>query len=212
MASKFDRLVAHYDSVIRQTQALHGKVGTAGQIRKLKGQLVEHIATELVQMAWKGLGKDPARLSIGRKKVAIKNAEGDEYDLSQDLHVFVDGKFVLSIECKAYTEVAMFKRILVDAGLLLSEEPDLHFFLVQLENFLGGDYGTSNEPKGSESVRALSGIMKKCFPNLKITILTLADGDRHIERPIHDPRYYKPLNIKRLEFAIKELEAHLRKF
>jgi len=48
----------------------------------------------------------------------------------------------LSVECKSYTEVAMYKRVLIDASMLKKAVPTINaFFIVQLENFLGGDYG-----------------------------------------------------------------------
>jgi hypothetical protein len=60
--------------------------------------------------------------------------------LKTDVHVQVDGKFKIAIECKAYTENAMLKRILVDFTLFKQVYPDLAFVLFQLESQLGGDY------------------------------------------------------------------------
>lgn len=51
----------------------------------------------------------------------------------------------------------MYKRVLIDASLLKESGPTINaFFIVQLENFLGGDYGEKIEAKGSQSVVTLN--------------------------------------------------------
>lgn len=60
------------------------------------------------------------------------------YGLSVDKHIFIDSKFVMGIECKAYTENAMIKRILVDFHLLKTVFPKISCYLFQLESQLGG--------------------------------------------------------------------------
>ena len=55
-----------------------------------------------------------------------------------DRHVFVDGEFVMGVECKSYTENAMLKRVLIDYRLLKSDHPDLVCCLLQRESQLGG--------------------------------------------------------------------------
>ena len=54
-------------------------------------------------------------------KAHIK-ANKDEYffNAQVDVHVYIDKKFAMGIECKAYAENAMLKRILVDFRLLKS--------------------------------------------------------------------------------------------
>jgi len=47
---------------------------------------------------------------------------------------------IMGIECKAYTENAMLKRILVDFTLLKSIVPKANCVLLQLESQLTGDY------------------------------------------------------------------------
>ncbi len=95
----------------------------------------------------------------------------------------------------------MYKRVLMDARLLKEDVPTLYaFFIVQLENFLGGDYGVNVRAKGSESVITLN----RLFPEVKMHVITLLDGDRDIKKPIHVPQYFKPLREERLEYAIEK--------
>jgi hypothetical protein len=52
------------------------------------------------------------------QKYIRENIANYHYGLSVDNHIFIDGKFVMGIECKGYTENAMVKRILIDFHLL----------------------------------------------------------------------------------------------
>jgi len=108
-----------------------------GRLRALKGQLVEHICEECVKYAWSSMGGDLNRPSIGRKMYYFWDNEGNKYGLSQDKQVYIDRNFVLSIECKAYAELAMYKRVIVDCYIMHSAFPELKFCLFLLESQLG---------------------------------------------------------------------------
>lgn len=131
-----------------------------GIIRTGKGKLVESIARQVVQLSWIKLGRDSERLKLGReivkipikkeyigrikssevKEYILKNIHNYYYPLSVDLHVWIDGNFVLGMECKAYTENAMLKRVLLDFTLLKQVYINISTVLFQLESQLGGDY------------------------------------------------------------------------
>lgn len=200
-----------YENAIFSTQRAYSnrhKEDTAGAVRYEKGKIVEEMTKDLIIIAWSELGKDLNKLQFNRKKIKVRfnPSDIDYYGLSQDIHVFIDKDFRISIECKSYTEVAMYKRILTDSFLLKKSIPSIRaFFVVQLENFMGGDYGKRIEATGSKSVRALN----KFFPGISIKVLTLVDGDRDINKPLHNPKYYKPLNKKRLRYAINEFKKAL---
>jgi hypothetical protein len=182
-------------------------IHAGGTLRSLKGALVEMMVEEMVLLAWKNIGGKSSRIKINKTKYPIADDGGNVYKLSQDKHVYIDDKFVLSIECKAYAEVAMYKRILVDAYLLKKHFPKLKFCLFQLESMLGGDYSTdANHPKGSPSIK----VLEHHFPNLDIEIITLLDGERNIKSEIHKRQFYKPLRPERLNHAIKYLERVLK--
>ena len=197
-----------------------------GIIRAGKGMLVESLAKSLIEIAWKELGRDPRRLSLDKETVKIpikreyiervKSPEVKKfikehindfyYPLRTDVHVHVDGKFKIAIECKAYTENAMLKRILVDITLFKQVYPDLAFVLFQLESQLGGDYSSANHIKyGSPSTHTLLS-----YFDIDLNIITLLEGERKVDEPIHKPEYYKALREESLLAALDVLIDLLR--
>jgi uncharacterized protein YeeX (DUF496 family) len=146
MKKRIKQLINDYNTVVKVIDK-DAKDDTSdraygGIIRSTKGRLQEHITEEIIKIAWKELGGEEERLNIDSKKHKIpinisyvKNKIKDNeikkhilanindycYGLSVDKQVYIDGKFVLGIECKAYTENAMIKRILVDFYLLKTQ-------------------------------------------------------------------------------------------
>jgi histone H3/H4 len=226
---RLDDLVETYDRTTRVME--HGAAkavkedGRAygGFVRAAKGKLQEYITEELVQIAWEvELAKDSKRLTINSNKIripikleyvqtirnrAIKdyilaNIQRYYYGLSVDKHVFIDGKMILGIECKAYTENAMMKRILVDFHLLKTKVPNLLCYLFQLESQLGGDYSSEvKNPKGSAPTHTLMSY----FSDVNLRVITLLPGERKVDQPINKSRYFKSLKIDRLEVAVDSI-------
>lgn len=192
-----------YKKAILESQKLYARrraQDTAGAVRYTKGKIVEDITKDIVRIAWSKISPDENRLRMDKKKITIKTND-EIYKLSQDIHVYIDNIFRVSVECKSYTEVYMYKKILVDAKLLKKAVPTITtFFVVQLENFLGGDYGKKIEARGSDSVITLN----RVFPTVNISVITLLDGDRHIKKPLHIPEHFKPLRDERLNHAIEQ--------
>lgn len=111
------------------------------------------------------------------------------------------------MECKAYTENAMLKRILVDFTLFKQVYPDLSFVLLQLESQLGGDYSLVNSTKyGSPSTHTLLS-----YFDIDLNILTLLEGERKVDRPIHKHEYYKSLRAESLLTALEVIKNLLIK-
>jgi hypothetical protein len=97
----------------------------------------------------------------------------------------VDDQFKLAVECKAYTENAMLKRILVDFTLLKQVYPNLKFILLQLESQLGGDYSSGKIIKyGSPSTHTLLS-----YFDIDLNIITLLEGERKVDQPIHSHNF-----------------------
>ena len=198
-----------------------------GVIRAAKGKLVEGMAPHIVRLAWAECGGAPERLSFGDVKtypVPVQpayvsglppdirdyiNARLDRhfYRAHVDLHAFVDGKFSIGIECKTYAENAMLKRILVDFRLLKSQHPNLTCCLLQLESQLGGSYSSplAAPQTGSPSTHTLLSY----FPEVTLHIITLLEGERKVDQPIHQSQHFKELNPAVLEHAIKQFAALL---
>ncbi len=199
-----------------------------GVIRAAKGKLVEEMAPHIIMLAWREVGGYQERLTFGDSKrynvpinseyvkclpQAVKdeiNAKKNQYFYRAhvDVHVFVDKQLVIGVECKAYAENAMLKRILVDFQLLKYIHPSLTCCLLQLESMLGGDY---SEPDKDTSMLGSkqSHTLMSYFPNVELNILTLLDGDRKVGRPIHKPRYFKELRLGRLEHVISRFQQLL---
>lgn len=147
-------LINAYEFLVRgiETKAKESEDRSyGGIIRAGKGKLVENLAKSLIEIAWKELNRDPGRLSLKKETVKIpikkeyieriKNPEvkkfikdhvGDfYYPLRTDVHVHVDGKFKIAMECKAYTENAMLKRILVDFTLFKQVFPKVKVSIIK---------------------------------------------------------------------------------
>ena len=191
---------------------------------------MESIAPHITQLAWHQAGGTSERLSFGDAKTykvpiqqaylhrlppairdyIILQSEDYFYRAQVDIHVFVDKKFRLGIECKSYTENAMLKRILIDFRLLKSLYPDLVCCLLQMESMLGGDY--SNPLATPQFGSPGSHTLMSCFPEIDLHILTLLDGERRVDKPIHQTEHFKELRPESLEHSINRFSELLKPF
>ncbi len=201
-----------------------------GIVRSAKGKLVEQMAPHIVRLAWDDCGGDPDRLSIDdvrTYRVPIQQGyvanlpedvrsyinariERHSYPARVDRHVFVDNEFVMGIECKSYAENAMLKRILIDFRLLKSLHPGLICCLLQLESMLGGDYSQplAETHFGNPSSHTLMSF----FPEVDLNILTLLEGGRDVDRPIHQTEFFKEMRLDLLDNVIARLAVLLAPF
>lgn len=224
LINEYDYLVKGID---KQAKAAGGRA-YGGVVRMGKGDLVEGFAQSLVALAWQNLGQPASRLSFHSniykfpikkdyiskirnpivQKHMIANMSSYYYGFKPDVQVFIDNKLTLAIECKTYTENAMFKRILVDFTLLKLNYPDLDCVLFQLESQLGGDYSSlGTVTYGSPSTHTLLS-----YFDIDLTIITLLKGERMVERPIHKAEFYKPLTAESLTKAVEALKQILQKY
>jgi hypothetical protein len=198
-----------------------------GVVRSVKGKLQEYITEEIIKLAWANLGGTFSRLNINSKKIHVpiqktyieylaseearkhirENINDYFYGLNVDKHVFIDRKFIMGIECKAYTENAMIKRILIDFHLLKTLYPNISCFLFQLESQLGGDY--SDLPETGYGSCSTHSIMSY-FADVDLNIITFLKGERNIDAPIH--KYFKPLMPEVIEKAVKILGSYLKEY
>ncbi len=200
-----------------------------GTLRAQKGKLVEEIAKMLVRAAWENLGRPSQTLEFGKGKHDIplneeylgrispdellnsirENRAQYVYKLGCDVQCYLHGSFALAVECKSYTEVAMLKRVLIDATLLKKKYPNIECVLLQLESQLGGDYKYGRyPPRGSPSAHTVMSHF-----DVDLTIITLLKGERRVDKPIHKKgkEYFKDLTLDSLRSAVGELEIVLRR-
>lgn len=195
-----------------------------GVLRSIKGTLVADITEAIVKIAWKEKGGSPYQIKFdqAREILCVEEAyikrqkdpavrehlyrhRKEGFGFSVDKHVFIDGKLVLGIECKAYAENAMLKRILVDFNLLKQNHPDMNCALVQLESMLGGDYANGKEVQlGSVKSHALMSQF-----DYDLNIITLLAGERKVDEPVHDPKHLKTLEPKLVRIAIERIKGLL---
>ena len=221
------------DLYTTKTQALFDE-SRGGSLRSVKGTLVEDMAKIMVRAAWANLGGDATRLSFGgegqKKKIRIpikpenvdsfpeivkaeikRHAESFYYDVGVDLHIHIDGAFVFGIECKAYTENAMLKRILTDFMLMKKIYPDLKCCLLQLETFLGGS-NTDPDPSISKIANVSTYTLMSYFPTVDLKILTLLEGARGLQNPIHKATGFKAMRPDYVHSAIQQIQMQMAVF
>lgn len=201
-----------------------------GVIRSVKGKLQEDIAENIIDIAWTSeLKQSRERIDINSRKIEIpicmeyvkkinskrikkeilSTINNYKYKLSVDKHVFIDSKFIIGVECKAYTENAMLKRILVDFMLLKTKFNKLKTYLFQLESMLGGDYNKASiNSIGSSSSHSIMSY----FDTVNLNILTLLEGERKVNRPINRLEFFKPLKISALEYGVSMIVEDLKDY
>lgn len=200
-----------------------------GIIRAGKGKLVESIAKHMVVIAWQNLKGKPKRLSLEKqtfkvpinkpyidrlkhkevREYILENISDYYYGLRTDIHVSIDSKMVMGIECKAYTENAMLKRIMVDFTLLKSIMPNIDCVLLQLESQLTGDYSS---PKNKITYGSHSSHTIMSYFDVDLNIITLLEGERKVNEPIHSSEHYKDLKKGVLELGINAISELLKKY
>lgn len=199
-----------------------------GVLRSEKGSYVEELCKQLILFSWKLLGNDESRLSFNNHPISVpikkdyikrikspevreyieRNINKYEYKLKTDIHIYIDNNFKIAVECKSYTENAMLKRILVDFTLLKNMFPELIFVLFQLESQLGGDYSENKRIfYGSPATHTLLS-----YFDIDLNIITLLEGERKVDEPIHDPSHHKHLKNERLKAAIEVFKTLLSKY
>ena len=210
-----DDIISYYNTSIEDMRAAENPQ----KVRINKNKLVVKLAERMVTSAWYELKREPRDFKIRSDKIKF-NIQGEYldrlpekinseiknnlyryyYKLKIDVPVFYKNKLRLAIECKAYTENAMLKRVLFNADITKKQEPEAKTILFQLESQMGGDYSDINKPLhfGGYSNHALMSY----FPAVKLHIVTLLEGERNIKQPIHKEKYFKPLTEKSVERAV----------
>ena len=213
----------------------HGQNSSGGFLRARKGQLCPTITKELILLAWESLGQDKDSIhfnaktikypidlsyvhSIKSRKVQQKikdNLSKFQYRLPPDVLIYleIDEAPIAYIECKAYTETAMLKRVLFDCSVAKKVHPDITCFLFQLESQLGGDYSALKkevETVGSYPSRTLFSVV----PEVDLKIFTFLEGDRQVNKAIHKKEFKKELTeeslLRGLELLTEFLKKHIK--
>lgn len=104
----------------------------------------------------------------------------------------------------------MLKRILVDFYLLKKLFSNLICCLLQLETQLGGE--NTFPPIDSQIANRSTYTLMSYFPDVDLQILTLLEGKRLIQQPIHKPEYFKEMKPEFVKHAIQRFSKLLAPF
>ena len=138
-AQSLEEIIESYNQTVKTIDhraSSQNKRAYGGLLRAGKGGLLEYITHSLILIAWKGLGGHSRDIDITKNKIHIpinpdlkyinnleqsvrehilRDIQNYSYGLSVDKHVNIKNRFVLAIECKAYTENAMFSNMFDDS-------------------------------------------------------------------------------------------------
>ena len=225
-------IVDAYNLLVRnideEAQGTNSGRAYGGILRATKGKLVESIAKTCIEIAWRNLGGRRGRLSFEKEPILVplrkeylkrvedpnirayilRHIKNYVYKFTTDIHVSIDDHLAIGVECKAYTENAMLKRIAVDGMFLKHAHPSARNVLFQFESQLGGDY--SDLSKKARFGSYPTHTILSYFPDVDLHIITLLEGERKVDRPIHKKGFFKELGRRSLGQAIKTLEGLLR--
>ncbi len=99
----------------------------------------------------------------------------------------------------------------MDFGLLKSLHPNLVCCLLQLESQLGG--GSYSEPLANPQVGSPSShTLMSYFSEIDLHIITLLEGERKVDQPIHQADYFKELSPESLDHTINRFSRLLAPF
>lgn len=181
-----------YDSVSPHALRTRG-----GKVRGGKGSTVQWLAEAVIREAWERCGGHPLELALRRGSFTV----GGVYTAPADIEVWVRGECVCGVECKAYTDISMYKRVLVDFRLLKSVVPGVQAVLFQAESMLGGDYSSRAEVSGGSS--PVVSVLNGYFPEADITVVTALPGERDSALPIHTAAGRKLLTPDRVDGCVE---------
>lgn len=111
------------------------KLTGEGAVRNFAGETVEKLAT----LVWDEVGKNYpelySKITVGKKTpYKIIDAEGNSINESVDRHCFINGEFVLAIECKAYLDKCYLQRADSDFNLMKTQTSTTSGIVLSIEN------------------------------------------------------------------------------
>ena len=160
---------------------------SGGQIRKLRGNLVEEIAS----MIWKESGKN--RTALHQQKHSYE-VNGLKAKVGCDVDCFENGVLKCIIECKAYADKCYIDRAATDFRYLHNlAKVKVPKIVVSLED--------------SVAANALA-IIKYLNRDISFNkVFFLCDGKRNSDRPLYIREYFKPINENKLMNLVTYLRS-----
>ena len=159
---------------------------SGGQIRKLRGNLVEEIAS----MIWKESGKN--RTALHQQKHSYE-VNGLKAKVGCDVDCFENGVLKCIIECKAYADKCYIDRAATDFRYLHNlAKVKVPKIVVSLEDSIASN---------------TLAIIKHLNQDILNKVFFLCDGKRNSERPLYIREYFKPINEDKLMNLVTYLRS-----
>ena len=159
------------------------------------------------------------RIDVSEKYIKEFNLNFDDkekeegYKCSYDGFLVSDKKIEMFLEFKAYTEVTMWKRCLIDASLIKNVYPkDSSYTICMLESQIGSTRKKKVLKDISYSAHSQISYMQSLDLIPPIYLNILMDGQRNPKKNIANPKFFKYANPEKIEktynFFLNFFETH----
>jgi hypothetical protein len=159
---------------------------SGGKMRGDRGADIEEFVRKTINRIGLEISRDLVAVKGSSNKKELKIQLGDKEikkDHQVDIHIYLDGKFVAVIECKAYLDSCYYVRACDDFTLFKKFGYNVKKYLFTLENSIDEDTKMFTD---------------HVTENVCDHIFCLLDGKRTSAKPIYDSKFRKPINMEKL--------------
>jgi len=159
---------------------------SGGKMRDARGADIETFVRETITDVGKIMGRNLVAIKGDNDKKELKVVvDGEEIkkDHRVDVHIYLDGRFIAVIECKAYLDSCYYVRACDDFKLFKKFGYNIKQYVFTLENSLA-----ENTKKFHDHVT----------DHVCDDVFYILDGKRSSTKPVYDAQYKKPINEKNM--------------
>jgi len=166
---------------------------SGGEMRGQRGCNIERFVRKVINKIGKLYDIDFTALNGNddKKELKIPNTEISKQH-QVDVHVYLDGKFVAAIECKAYLDSCYYVRACDDFHLFKRFNYDVKNYIFALENSIKDETKMFTD---------------HTTENICDDVFYVLDGKRSSAKPIYIEKYRKSINKKLLATFIDSMLA-----
>jgi len=164
----------------------HSENYSGGKMRGDRGADIEVFVRNTINNIGTELSKNLVAVKGSSDKKELKLLVGDKEikkDHQVDIHVYLDGKFIAVVECKAYLDSCYYVRACDDFILFKKFGYDVKKYIFTLENSIDEDTKIFTD---------------HVTENVCSHVFCLLDGKRTSSKPIYDSNFRKPINTQKL--------------
>lgn len=159
---------------------------TGGKMRGDRGADIEVFVRNTINTIAAEVSKNLLAVKGSSDKKELKLMVGEKEikkDHQVDIHIYLDGKFIAVVECKAYLDSCYYVRACDDFTLFKKFGYDVKKYIFTLENSIDEDTKVFTD---------------HVTENVCDNIFCLLDGKRTSAKPIYDSKFRKPINLQKL--------------